>query len=92
MSEISTSFCFICLLHLANEQGLKIEAARLDDVTGSTGNVGFAEGLTATGLGKDKGLSIDEEADQLVGELQALKITRVRRSFGQLSVVPRGSS
>ena len=25
MSEISTSFCFICLLHLANEQGLKIE-------------------------------------------------------------------
>lgn len=25
MEEISTSFCFICLLHLANEQGLKIE-------------------------------------------------------------------
>lgn len=25
MDEISTSFCFICLLHLANEQGLKIE-------------------------------------------------------------------
>ncbi|VDC01866.1 unnamed protein product [Peniophora sp. CBMAI 1063] len=24
--EISTSFCFICLLHLANEQGLKIDA------------------------------------------------------------------
>ncbi|EIW79209.1 barren [Coniophora puteana RWD-64-598 SS2] len=24
MEEISTSFCFICLLHLANEQGLKI--------------------------------------------------------------------
>ena len=26
MEEISTSFCFICLLHLANEQGLKLEA------------------------------------------------------------------
>lgn len=26
MDEISTSFCFICLLHLANEKGLKIEA------------------------------------------------------------------
>ncbi|KAI0031273.1 condensin complex subunit 2/barren, partial [Vararia minispora EC-137] len=26
MSEISTSFCFICLLHLANERGLKIDA------------------------------------------------------------------
>ncbi|KAG1781078.1 condensin complex subunit 2/barren [Suillus placidus] len=24
MEEISTSFCFICLLHLANEQGLKL--------------------------------------------------------------------
>jgi condensin complex subunit 2 len=26
MDEISTSFCFICLLHLANEQGLKLES------------------------------------------------------------------
>lgn len=25
LSEISTSFCFICTLHLANEQGLVIE-------------------------------------------------------------------
>ncbi|KAG7093760.1 hypothetical protein E1B28_007409 [Marasmius oreades] len=25
MAEISTSFCFICLLHLANEQGLQLE-------------------------------------------------------------------
>lgn len=27
MEEISTSFCFICLLHLANEQGLKLQSA-----------------------------------------------------------------
>ncbi|KAG6865711.1 hypothetical protein C0991_012527 [Blastosporella zonata] len=26
LEEISTSFCFICLLHLANEQGLKLES------------------------------------------------------------------
>lgn len=26
MEEISTSFCFICLLHLANEQGLRIKS------------------------------------------------------------------
>ncbi|KAH7911044.1 condensin complex subunit 2/barren [Hygrophoropsis aurantiaca] len=26
MEEISTSFCFICLLHLANEQGLKLHS------------------------------------------------------------------
>ena len=25
MEEISTSFCFICLLHLANEQGLRLQ-------------------------------------------------------------------
>jgi condensin complex subunit 2 len=25
MDDISTSFCFICLLHLANEKGLSIE-------------------------------------------------------------------
>lgn len=31
MEEISTSFCFICLLHLANEQGLKLEGV-LEDV------------------------------------------------------------
>jgi condensin complex subunit 2 len=26
LEEISTSFCFICLLHLANEEGLKLES------------------------------------------------------------------
>ncbi|KAJ6581204.1 condensin complex subunit 2/barren [Mycena capillaripes] len=31
MEEISTSFCFICLLHLANEQGLKLESTVDDD-------------------------------------------------------------
>ena len=30
MEEISTSFCFICLLHLANEHGLKLEGAAAD--------------------------------------------------------------
>lgn len=30
--EISTSFCFICLLHLANEQGLKIDAGAATEV------------------------------------------------------------
>lgn len=27
MEDISTSFCFICLLHLANEQGLKLQGS-----------------------------------------------------------------
>ena len=32
MEDISTSFCFICLLHLANEQGLKLESAAESNV------------------------------------------------------------
>lgn len=36
MAEISTSFCFICLLHLANEQGLKLE----DDEPGEVEQTG----------------------------------------------------
>ncbi|KAH8093297.1 condensin complex subunit 2/barren [Cristinia sonorae] len=41
MEEISTSFCFICLLHLANEKGLKIEAEDGQDETGEkvVGNI-----------------------------------------------------
>jgi condensin complex subunit 2 len=38
MSEISTSFCFICLLHLANEQGLKIQTPA-DDVDNNIGDI-----------------------------------------------------
>ena len=26
LADISTSFCFICLLHLANERGLRLES------------------------------------------------------------------
>jgi condensin complex subunit 2 len=34
LADISTSFCFICLLHLANEKGLKIEGNRtLDELS-----------------------------------------------------------
>lgn len=38
MEEISTSFCFICLLHLANEEGLRISEdgnANADEASGS---------------------------------------------------------
>lgn len=38
MEDISTSFCFICLLHLANEQGLKVQgssSSEPDDDDGS---------------------------------------------------------
>lgn len=77
MSEISTSFCFICLLHLANEEGLTIETARTDGNEGvDVGLRGYAdrEGEPTAGLGEM------EKSDRIVGELQALKVFKVRRA------------
>jgi hypothetical protein len=36
MEEISTSFCFICLLHLANEQGLKLQSSKKSSADATT--------------------------------------------------------
>lgn len=60
MEEISTSFCFICLLHLANEQGLKLESAR-DSVA-----VVADEGVED----QDKVLPVDKK----IGNLWDLKV------------------
>ncbi|KAK7056215.1 hypothetical protein VNI00_002767 [Paramarasmius palmivorus] len=40
MEDISTSYCFICLLHLANEQGLKLEGGSLTDSSSKATQVG----------------------------------------------------
>jgi condensin complex subunit 2 len=79
MGEISTSFCFICLLHLANEQGLEIEPARFDDGTNAVGVLGEAEGVEASG-GRALGATIDTKNDRVIGELQALRIRKVREN------------
>lgn len=79
MSEISTSFCFICLLHLANEEGLRIETARYDGLdeedVGCMGEANLEAdeddpALKWRGIRMDKG----ERQDRVVGELQALKV------------------
>jgi len=77
MSEISTSFCFICLLHLANEEGLRIETGRFDGKdTEEVGCLGVAEDegegepLGSGGRKLDEG----ERMDRVVGELQALRV------------------
>lgn len=79
MSEISTSFCFICLLHLANEEGLKIETARSDGGGGDTGMKGFTEheGVwDIEGVRAPRKMVTGNEVDRIVGELQALKVFR----------------
>ncbi|WVQ69054.1 uncharacterized protein L199_007266 [Kwoniella botswanensis] len=80
MSEISTSFCFICLLHLANEEGLKIETARYDGKENEdVGCQGLVEGYEGDGSlfgfgAKGKRLDQGEKKDRIVGELQALRV------------------
>ena len=62
MEEISTSFCFICLLHLANEQGLKLESAAESNV--------FVE----KGLVEDE---VDEEiisSEKKIGNIWDIKV------------------
>lgn len=75
MEEISTSFCFICLLHLANEKGLRIQgdATKLlqdQDEDGAAPVRGAAE----------KGE--EEQAPRFVGGLEELKIFRDRAIIG----------
>lgn len=83
MSEISTSFCFICLLHLANEEGLRIETARFDGQEGlDVGCVGEADEMEqeydAYNPPKRAKVRDDgERTDRIVGELQALKVFNV---------------
>jgi condensin complex subunit 2 len=85
MSEISTSFCFICLLHLANEEGLSIETARFDgqedlDV-GCLGEATDVEVEHETYKSKkSKKMGEEERKDRVVGELQALRVYKVNQS------------
>lgn len=84
MSEISTSFCFICLLHLANEEGLSIETARFDGQEDlDVGCLGEAEDVEIEyetykrPKGKSKKMGEGERKDRVVGELQALRVYKV---------------
>jgi condensin complex subunit 2 len=83
MSEISTSFCFICLLHLANEEGLSIETARFDGQEDlDVGCLGEADDVeveheTYKRKGKSKKMGEGERKDRVVGELQALRVYKV---------------
>lgn len=61
MEEISTSFCFICLLHLANERGLKIEPD--------------ADGAASPRMGIDSD-DEDASVGKKVGDIWGLKIYR----------------
>lgn len=59
MEEISTSFCFICLLHLANEQGLKLENSATSSLD--------SDGSTDTKIGNIWDLKVSSYACQRFG-------------------------
>jgi len=63
MDEISTSFCFICLLHLANEQGLRLES-----------NVGVNEGLISNEEDPDA-VRDDADHDWKVGDIWNVNVS-----------------
>ncbi|EJD07497.1 barren [Fomitiporia mediterranea MF3/22] len=61
MADISTSFCFICLLHLANERGLKLEVGEEDEGV-------LPQNIVVT--------EEEEEEETRVGNLWGLKVFR----------------
>ncbi|KDN42839.1 hypothetical protein RSAG8_06593, partial [Rhizoctonia solani AG-8 WAC10335] len=66
LDEISTSFCFICLLHLANERGLKIQVGDGPD---------WAAGKNMV-VGDDDDAGADEGDLKRIGELGRLQVFR----------------
>ncbi len=59
MRDISTSYCFICLLHLANEKGLLLQGDYASDETHEQG-VGVGGEVMMTGLMREIRVSRDE--------------------------------
>lgn len=78
MEEISTSFCFICLLHLANEQGLRIQSDQFSsDLPSSTSSSGSRRGGSAPQQQLQRQAEDDrEEAIKFVGRLDRLKVAK----------------
>ncbi|CAE6527201.1 unnamed protein product [Rhizoctonia solani] len=66
LDEISTSFCFICLLHLANERGLKIQVGDTPD---------WAAGKNMV-VDDDADAGADEVDLNRIGQLSGLQVFR----------------
>ncbi|KAH7929129.1 barren [Leucogyrophana mollusca] len=66
MEEISTSFCFICLLHLANEQGLKLHSESANK----------SEDMDAEMVDDRDGDREREDGIDKVGDIWSLKVFR----------------
>lgn len=74
MEDISTSFCFICLLHLANEQGLKLQ--------GSSNSVPDEDG--------DEEVSSESQGLDRVADIWSLKVCFPQFALHGLTFTPLG--
>lgn len=74
MSDISTSYCFICLLHLCNERGLQIETARAPGQIEEVDEEMEDAEMEKRGTGGKNG--------KMVGELGWLKISKDKNAKG----------
>ena len=92
MEEISTSFCFICLLHLANEEGLEIrthgtstnQASSDDDdsfsASTTAGEGSLFEKMAAAGMGiqcEDDDAGAEEELAQDAKRVGRLEMLQI---------------
>lgn len=85
MSDISTSYCFICLLHLCNERGLQIETARSpgkqeQDQARIVGEDG--DGEAEADMVDESFETKTDKTDKIVGELGWLKISKDKNAKG----------
>lgn len=77
MDEISTSFCFICLLHLANEEGLEIKTADAGQGSAAMANrMAVIDDDDDDDGGDDDGLGEDRRGEERVGFLEQLSIVK----------------
>lgn len=82
MEEISTSFCFICLLHLANERGLQIKGEDDGELGSKMSGLSISGSAARRMMDEDDPGAPDMEEDddsnskERVGDIWGLRIYR----------------
>lgn len=71
LSDLSTSYCFICLLHLCNERGLQIETAR-----GPEAKIVGVDDLEEADMDAPAVRKSIRDKEPVVGQLGWLKISK----------------
>jgi condensin complex subunit 2 len=79
MEEISTSFCFICLLHLANEEGLELNISQ-----GSAGSLAGDESFASS--------QSSRRSMSTVGEGDDLSASNIFEKMAQAGMGMKGSA